>query len=90
MRRVLNVVVLGVVLSIFVIYCITVIAVRKIDKREGDAAHVLELREDASSARFVENIYSRAKKSLMEEHIWLSVFVKLPQNPPEFNESRAA
>ena len=79
MRRVLNVVVLGVVLSIFVIYCIIVIAVRKIDKREGDAAHVLELREDASSARFVENIYSRAKKSLMEEHIWLSVFVKLPQ-----------
>ena len=42
MRRVLNVVVLGVVLSIFVIYCIIVIAVRKIDKREGDAAHVLD------------------------------------------------
>ena len=72
-------VVLGVVLSIFVIYCIIVIAVRRMDKREGDAAHVLELREDASSARFVENMYSRAKKSLMEEHIWLSVFAKLPQ-----------
>ena len=72
-------VVLGVVLSIFVIYCIIVIAVRRMDKREGDAAHVLELREDASSARFVENMYSRAKKSLMEEHIWLFVFAKLPQ-----------
>ena len=74
-----NVVVLGVVLSIFVIYCIVVIAVRKIDKREGNAAHVLELREDASGARFLEKIYSRAKKSLIEEHIWFSVFAKPPQ-----------
>ena len=72
-------VVLSVVLSISGLYCIIMLPVRRIDKRDGNTEHVLRMSEAKNSARFVENIYNRAAETVMEQHIWFSVFTKHPQ-----------
>ena len=59
-------VVLTVVMSIFVLYCIILLLVRRIDTRDGNTERILRMSEARNSVRFEENIYNRAVDTLME------------------------
>ena len=50
-----------------------------VEKEDGNIERVLRMRDAGNSARFAKHIYSRAVTNLTEEHVWLSVVTKHPQ-----------